>query len=145
MSWSNFNLIEVLNISGEAGVFARKSIPEGAVVGVFDGVAEIFTVDGQGQVDWRGHDGGMSIHLKLSDGILYAIMPNLGVGTSGIDYINHSCKPNCRADAGLLVVETIKNINKGEQLTLNYHDMDIIKLGRKCWCEDVPENERCVL
>ena len=53
-----------------------------------------------------GWDGGMSIHLKLSGGRLYTIMPIAGAEVSGIDFINHSCRPNCRADAGGLVVET---------------------------------------
>jgi hypothetical protein len=72
-------------------------------------------------------------------------MPIPGAEPSGIDFINHSCRPNCRADAGVLVVETTKPIGKGEQLTLNYHHMDLIKLGLPCWCEDMPNGERCIL
>ena len=145
MSWTNFDLVETLSIGNELGVFAKVDIEEGHVVGLFDGVAEVFSVDSTGTVDWRGQDGGMSIHLKLSDNKLYAIMPSPHIAISGIDYINHSCKPNCRADAGVLVVETTAFIPKGEQLTLNYHRMDLIKLGRPCWCKDVPEAERCIL
>ncbi len=127
------------------GVFAREDIAEGAVVGVFDGLAEVFTVGEDGQVDWRGRDGGLSIHLKLSDRKLYAIMPMPGVDISGVDFINHSCKSNCQANAGTLVVETTRPVAKDEQLTLNYHHMDLIKMGRQCWCDDVPAKERCIL
>jgi len=145
VSWTNFDLTETLGFGGELGVFARCEILEKVIVGVFDGTVEVFTVDENGRVDWRGWDGGMSIHLKLSGGRLYTIMPIAGAEVSGIDFINHSCRPNCRADAGGLVVETTRFIQKGEQLTINYHEMDLIKLGRICWCENIPENERCVL
>lgn len=145
MSWTNFDLVEILAIGDEFGVFARQDIESGRVIGVFDGVVDVFRVDTEGMVDWRGQDGGMSIHLKLSDNTLYAIMPSPHIPISGIDFINHSCKPNCRADAGVLVVETTTAVAKGEQLTLNYHQMDLIKLGRPCWCEDVTVENRCIL
>ena len=145
MSWTNFDLTENLKVGDELGVFARCDIMEKIVVGVFDGVVEVFTVDTEGQVDWRGFDGGMSIHLKLSGNRLYAIMPIAGVPLTGIDFINHSCRPNCRVGSGGLVVETVRFIPRGEQLTINYHEMDLIKLGRVCWCVDVPESERCIL
>ena len=145
MSWTNFDLTENLEVGGELGVFARCDIMDKIVVGVFDGMVEVFSVDAKGEVDWRGRDGGMSIHLKLSGGRLYTIMPVPGAGITGIDFINHSCRPNCRVDAGGLIVETTRFIAKGEQLTINYHDMDLIKLGRICWCEDVPESQRCIL
>jgi uncharacterized protein len=145
VSWTNFDLVEVRKVGDECGVFARQGIPPGTVVGVFDGVAEVFSIDERGAVDWRGHDGGWSIHLKLHDRKLYTIMPNPNQNVNGIDFINHSCRPNCRADAGVLVVETTRFISKNEQLTLNYHQMDLIKLGRTCWCKDVAEEQRCIL
>lgn len=145
MSWTDLTAVEILDVADQHGVFALRDIPGNHVVGVFDGIAQVFTVDPDGKVDWRGQDGTMSIHLKLVDGRLYAIMPFPGTPPDGIDFINHSCKPNCRCDAGVLVVETIRPIARGEQLTLNYHDMDLIKLGVPCWCEDVAEDERCIL
>jgi len=145
VSWTDFDLAEVLSIGDERGVFARRDILENSVVGIFDGAVEVFSVDETGTVDWRDRDGGMSIHLKLSAGRLYTIMPIPGARVGGIDFINHSCKPNCRADAGVLVVETTRFVAKGEQLTINYHAMDLIKLGRPCWCANVPDDERCIL
>lgn len=145
MSWTDLDLVEVRAVAGESGVFARRDIAGGTVVGVFDGAAQVFDLASDGLVDWRGQDGSMSIHLRLTDGKLYAIMPQAGVEISGIDFINHSCKANCRADAGVLVVETIRAIEAGEQLTINYHDMDLIKLGRPCWCEGIDDGQRCIL
>jgi hypothetical protein len=145
VSWTSFDLTETRSVGDERGIFARCDILERIVVGVFDGVVEVFQVGPDGQVDWRGFDGGMSIHLKLSGNRLYAIMPVPGAPVGGIDFINHSCRPNCRVDAGGLVVETSRFIAKDEQLTINYHEMDLIKLGRVCWCEHVPAGERCIL
>ncbi len=145
MSWTATDLVAVCSENGERGVVARCDIPAGTVVGVFDGVAEVFDVNEKGEVDWRGQDGRMSIHLKLTENKLFAIMPIPERGLFGIDYINHSCVPNCRANAGVLVVETLRDVKEGEALTLNYHDMDFIKIGQPCWCKHVPENKRCML
>jgi hypothetical protein len=145
VSWTNFDLVETQAVGNESGVFACRDIAGNTVVGVFDGAADVFSVDEAGQVDWRGQDGRMSIHLALTEGKLYAIMPHPGIAVSGIDFINHSCKPNCRADAGVLVVETLRPIVRGEQLTINYHHMDLVKLGHPCWCADVPDHEKCIL
>ncbi|MCR4379248.1 MAG: SET domain-containing protein [Rhodospirillales bacterium] len=145
MSWTNSTMIEVRSVSGECGVFALTDLEQGSVVGVFDGVAEVFTVDEQGNVDWRDQNGAWSIHLKLTEDKLYTIMPPPGVHIEGIDFINHSCEANCRCDAGVLVVETTRPIRKDEQLTLNYHDMDLVKLGRPCWCDHKAPEERCIL
>jgi len=145
VSWSDFDAIEVRKIAGEFGVFACRDIARSSVVGVFDGVVEVFEMDGRGQVDWRGMDGGMSIHLSLSGDRLFTLMPIPGIAVQGIDFINHSCTPNCRADAGSLVVETTCDVAAGEQLTINYHAMDLIKLGRPCWCEGIDDDKRCIL
>ena len=145
MSWTNFDVVEVRSVGREKGIFACRPIAKGSVIGVFDGAAEVFSVGADGQVDWRGQDGGMSIHLALDQGKLYALMPTPGLAIAGVDFINHSCSPNCRADAGVLVVETLRDIAPDEQLTINYHAMDLIKLGRPCWCEDVPADQRCIL
>lgn len=145
MSWSDFSVIEVRDVAGESGVFSHEPIAAGMVIGVFDGVVEVFSVDASGRVDWRGMDGGMSIHLSLSGGRLFTLMPIPGKPVEGIDFINHSCSPNCRADAGSLVVETLRPIAAGEELTLNYHAMDLIKLGRPCWCAGISDDKRCIL
>lgn len=145
MSWTDLELAEVRAIGDQRGVFARTDIPEGVVVGVFDGIVEMFSVDENDHVDWRGQDGGMSIHLRLAGGKLFALMPIPGVEIYGIDYINHSCNPNCESAPGLLVVVTTRLVRKGEQLTVDYHAMDCIKLGRPCWCEHVPAEQRCIL
>lgn len=145
MSWTNTDLVDVRTVFGERGLFARTAIAPGVIIGVFDGVADVFTIGPDDTVDWRGQDGAMSIHLKVLGDRLYALMPHPQGPVDGIDFINHSCRPNCRTVAGMMVVETLRPIVAGEHLTLNYHAMDLIKLGRPCWCADVAEAERCIL
>ena len=145
MSWTNVDCVEVLAHSNQRGVFVRCDLDAGQIIGVFDGVADVFAMDADGHIDWRGQDGAWSIHLKISEGKLFAIMPIASEQIAGIDFINHSCRANCRCEAGGLVVQTLRPIPRGEQLTLNYHDMDLTKLGRPCWCDHVSDAERCVL
>ncbi|WP_448207943.1 SET domain-containing protein-lysine N-methyltransferase [Azospirillum sp. sgz302134] len=145
MSWTAFEYVDVRMIAGQRGVFARRRIRAGTVLGFFDGRAEVFELRADGSVDWRGLDGGMSIHVTVTDGRLFALMPIDGQDISGIDYINHSCRPNCRVKAGGLMVEALRDIDMGEQLTIDYGRMDLVKLGKPCWCEAVPDGQRCVL
>ena len=44
------------------------------------------------------------------------------VGGSGVELINHCCEPNCRfiRDAGPVWVESLRAIQAGEELTLDY-------------------------
>jgi len=144
LSWTNLDLTEVLNIEDQLGIFARTDIEAGTVVGVFDGILDIFDINENGVVDWRGQDGSMALHLRKMNGKLFALMPIPNVPIYGIDYINHSCTPNCIAASGL-IIETTRFIARGEQLTLNYLDMDLIKLGLPCWCDDVPNDKKCIL
>ena len=145
MSWTNDDAVEVREVDGVIRVLARTDLPEGCIVGVFDGVAEVFDVDAEGRVDWREYDDEMVIHLKLADGKLYALVDPPGTVQEGINHINHSCTPTCRAEDGTLIIETVRAIAKGEELNVNYHRMDLVKRGRTCWCDGVPEAERCII
>jgi hypothetical protein len=115
------------------------------MIGIFDGQVELFTISHEGSVDWREHDPSMSIHLALENDQLYALMPLRGQPVDGIDFINHSCIPNCIISNQGLVVRANQNINCGEHLTIDYRPMDLIKLGKLCWCDHVPDAQRCLL
>lgn len=45
------------------------------------------------------------------------------VGGSGAEYINHSCEPNlvARILKGHIIYMTLRDIKKGEELTIDYH------------------------
>jgi SET domain len=115
------------------------------MIGIFDGRVEVFTVRPDGSVDWGRHDPSMSIHLALENERLYALMPIEGYSVDGIDFINHSCTPNCTVSTQGLVVRTNRDIECGEHLTIDYRPMDIVKLGRLCWCRHIPNERRCIL
>tara|TARA_Y100000590_G_C15645164_1_gene986571 strand:+ start:1005 stop:1478 length:474 start_codon:yes stop_codon:yes gene_type:complete len=58
-------------------------------------------------------------------------------------YINHSCDPNCEVEIinNQLWVKSIKNINKGDELSYNYgYEYDTDYKEHKCKCK----SERCV-
>jgi SET domain-containing protein len=145
VSWTNLDLVEVKKLADGQGLFSRISIRAGDMIGIFDGQVEVFTIQRDGSVDWRNHDSSMSIHLALENDRLYALMPLAGRSVDGIDFINHSCTPNCIVSTQGLVVRANRSIECGEHLTIEYRLMDLIKLGRLCWCNHVPEAQRCVL
>jgi SET domain len=145
VSWTNLNLVEVKAYANGRGLFSRVSIRKGGMIGIFDGQVEVFTVSRDGSIDWKNHDPSMSIHLALEDDLLYALMPIEGSSAGGIDFINHSCIPNCTLSEGVLVVRANQNIECGQHLTIDYRPMDLIKLGKPCWCSHPPDTQRCIL
>jgi hypothetical protein len=145
VSWTNMELVEVRRVADGQGLFSRMPIPSGGMIGIFDGQVEIFTIQHDGSVDWRDRDPSMSIHLIIENYQLYALMPLEGHPVGGIDFINHSCTPNCIVSTRGLVVRASRDIKYGEHLAIDYRSMDLIKLGRLCWCSHVPDTQRCVL
>lgn len=128
----------------EKGVFALRDIKVGDIVGVFDGRAEVFDIDpDSGRVDYREwEDGRMVLQLALRENKLYGIVP-LSDGPGGIDYINHSCSPNCSVYPGF-VVTAVRPIKAGDELTVDYRTMDHVQVGKPCWCNK-PESQKCIL
>ncbi len=56
------------------------------------------------------------------------------VGGSGAEYMNHCCEPNCesRVVKGHILYYSLRPIQKGEELTLDYHfgkDQERVKCG----------------
>ena len=57
------------------------------------------------------------------------------VNGSGAQYINHSCEPNlaARIQRGHILYLALRNIKKGEELTIDYHfDADVEKVPCAC-------------
>jgi len=145
VSWTNLSLAEVRNFADGRGLFSRTCIRKGGMIGIFDGQVEVFNVRPDGSVEWGEHDPSMSIHLALENELLYALMPLEGCPVEGIDFINHSCAPNCTVLRRGLVVRAKLDIECGEHLTIDYRPMDLVKLGRLCWCNHIPDARRCVI
>lgn len=136
MSYTNLDLVEVREVApGQQGVFACQAIPAGTVLGVFDGeagVVELSQLETLSEYWWE-----QSVHLRIADDKLFYLLPSQAVG---IDFLNHSCRPNTRID-GQLVVSSLEAIAVGSQLTADYRTFDLVRKGVPCWCDQ----PRCVI
>ncbi len=141
MSWTNLDLVEVRTLAGgERGVFSRADIPKDAVVAVFDGRAVALDILPDGTVDYADENPHMLIHLAVHGDKFFALSPIAPEDIGGVDYMNHSCEPNCYIER-TLVVRARHDIPRGTELTWDYRETDIIPQGIPCWCEE----PKCVL
>jgi len=100
------------------GVFALRSLPPNAVVGVYEG--RRYAPSDASERDW---DDALTYLFGLSDGTLI----DAAEGGNATRHINHSCDPNCQAseesdDNGELsiVIRTRRRIRVGEELSIDY-------------------------
>jgi uncharacterized protein len=112
--------IKKSKIHGE-GVFAKKNIKKGEVVFIVKGkIIKWDVLDQKTSLygpDWIGIDKNHWIDPK-------------GAGK----YLNHSCKPNCGIK-GKVCITAIKNINIGEEITIDYSISEIDNLWyMDCTC-----------
>ena len=79
-----------------------------------------------------------AIQLKRSGNRLFALAEK--GSASGIDLVNHSCRPNARIERGIVMVAS-RRIEAGEEITFDYRTTDLVPEGIRCWC---PE-PKCVI
>lgn len=110
------------------GVFARRKIPGGEIIG--DYVGKLLPLE---KIDFKKEKEGLYL-MNYSDDI--GIYPNLK--KEGVHLLNHSCKPNCFIYKYLkhTLVFALRDINKDEELTISY------LLPPKTYCS--PCNHKCV-
>ncbi|HEX6362073.1 MAG TPA: SET domain-containing protein-lysine N-methyltransferase [Albitalea sp.] len=101
-----------------AGLFAVRSLPPGACVGLYEG--RRYAPSQAHDVAW---DDALTYLFGLSDGTLI----DAAEGGNPTRHINHSCEPNCQAneeadDSGELyiVIRTRRRIRAGEELFIDY-------------------------
>lgn len=135
MSYSDFRFLEVRDIGPDhRAIFATASIPKGTFLGFFDGRAAIADLgpDGSGRgLDdffWR-----QSVHLRREGNLLYYLIP-FGE-PDGIDYLNHSCRPNARVEQQLYLYAE-RDIAQGEEITADYRTFNLVSQGISCWCAE---------
>ncbi len=140
MSYSNGEYVEVRDIGPDhRALYATRRIPAGTLLGFFDGRAAMADLgeDGRGQdLDdffWR-----QSVHLKRDGNRLYYLIPF--EQPDGIDFLNHSCRPNARVEQQLYVYSSV-DIDAGEEITADYRTFNLVEQRIRCWC---PEG-RCVI
>ena len=133
-----WNLVEVRpNGNHDRGLFARKDIPRGTVIGCFDGRARLFAIGPDGRLDTETNDFKDLIQLRRVGDAVLALAPVDSF--EGIDFANHSCTPNANLKAGVVMVAR-RHIRADEQITLDYRKMDVVAEGIDCWC---PVENRC--
>jgi hypothetical protein len=140
MTHTNWDCLEVRPISAaHKGLFATRAIAEGEVLGCFEGKIVAFDIGPDGKlVCDNGYRFNDAMQLKRSGNRLFALAEK--GSASGIDLVNHSCRPNARIERGIVMVAS-RRIEAGEEITFDYHTTDLVPEGIRCWC---PE-PKCVI
>jgi hypothetical protein len=137
MSYTNFDLIEVRSIRPDhKAIYARETIPRDTLLGFFDGKSIVVDLDRREELEdywWR-----QSVHLRLEGSKLLCLLPMWE--PEGVDYLNHSCRPNARVEEQLYVYAD-RDIAPGEEITADYRTFNLVPQGIRCWCE----NPQCVI
>ncbi len=132
MSFTNFDLIEVREIRPDhKAIYAKSAIPKDALLGFFDGKAYMVDLDRKDELEdywWR-----QSVHLKLDGSKLLCLLPTWE--PEGVDYLNHSCRPNAHVEQQLYVYAS-RDIEPGEEITADYRTFNLVPQNIRCWCED---------
>lgn len=124
-------------------VIATQNISQNTYLGVFYGPRCMFTIK-DGVIDYRNTDPGFVIDIYKTETTLFGMIVGLG-NEKPVDFINHSCVPNCRVDGPhKLAVVSSRFIMEGDELSLDYRTFTIEPVGIKCWC-DVPEHMKCII
>jgi hypothetical protein len=138
VSLTLWDLVEVRTCGADdRGLFARRDIARGEVLGCFDGRASLFRIGPEGRLATGTHAFKDLIQLQRVGDAVLALAPVDGF--EGIDFANHSCKPNVSLRQGVVMVAR-RRIRAGEQITLDYRKMDVVPEGIECWCDVA---ERC--
>lgn len=132
MSYTNSEFVEVHAINDDhKAIHARAAVPKDTLLGFFDGKALLIDLDRADELDdywWR-----QSVHLKLIGRRLLCFLPT--ETPDGIDFLNHSCRPNTRVEDQIYVFAT-RDIEPGEELTADYRTFNLVPEGKKCWCAE---------
>lgn len=138
MTWFRDDLIKVKKLQYNdikyKGVVSLITIEADTVIGCFDGKTEIFDIDSNNKIIPRDDvDIQKSLHIYRHDNKLIAYVPKYKNDYKGIDFMNHSCNPNCYID-NIVIVKAKKIIKPNEELTFDYRISNLADEGSVCWC-----------
>ena len=74
----------------------------------------------------------LDIPIQVDDDLLFGAVKYSEL--EDVDYLNHSCSPNC-GFVGQLMIVAIKNIKKSEEITIDYSMCLTDHIRMKCLCE----------
>lgn len=137
MSYTNTNLVEVRDCNFEhKGVYAKAKIRKDELIGFFDGRAIMADLNRTDELDmfwWR-----QSVHLRRDGSNLLCLLPMWE--PDGVDFLNHSCRSTARVEDKLYVYSN-RDIEPGEEITVDYRTFNLVPEGITCWCNG--KEERC--
>ena len=87
-----------------------------------------------GLVNYGPYNRSQAVEVALYNNSVIALVPELDQPLSGIDFINHSCNPNCQLNGYILVVAA-EDIPPATELTINYQAITLIPENKLCLCQ----------
>ena len=134
MSYTDWDLVDVRACAGgQKGLFARRALDAGAVIGAYDGRAALVPVR-DGALDLSGTPWAHADLIQLARTQTGALVLAPIGAFGGIDYANHSCRPNAEVVRGV-VLRTSRPVAAGEEITWDYRSSDVMPEGIPCWCD----------
>ncbi len=107
------------------GLLAQERIAQGELIAVWGGHLMTFYELQQLSEDVRGHPVQIWHNLFVGPVDINSLEP--------VDYMNHSCDPNCGVKGQIIVVAR-RDIAPGEELTFDYSTTDTVGLDMECSC-----------
>jgi hypothetical protein len=107
------------------GLVTQARIAQGELVAVWGGHLMSFAELQQLPEDVRGHPVQIWHDLFVGPIDINNLEP--------VDYMNHSCEPNCGVKGQIIVVAR-RDIESGEELTFDYATTDTVGLNMECSC-----------
>ena len=133
ISWTSKKIISKHSEVSGSGVFANADIKKNERVAVFGGfVVAIEELDNIKENDVNAHGVILEIGYQIEDDLI--LSPIKEEQYSVIEYLNHSCQPNC-GFSGALNLVAITDIKKGHELFMDYAmsiTLDIFDMECEC-------------
>lgn len=130
MTYTNWKYVQEIEIDGdEKGIRAIAPIPRDTIIGIYDGDIIEYDIEDGLMKDRQEHK--YIVQIACTGAKLYGLVSSR---LSGIDFINHSCRPNI-VPRDRTVLVAARPIREGEILTLDYTQWDFVPEGISCWCK----------
>ena len=133
ISWTSKKIISKHSKVSGSGVFANADIKKNERVAVFGGfVVAIEELENIKENDENAHGVILEIGYQIEDDLI--LSPIKEEQYSVIEYLNHSCQPNC-GFCGALNLVAITDIKKGDELFMDYAmsiTLDIFDMECEC-------------
>lgn len=134
MSYTVWDLVEVRAINNmDRALYAKRDIRRGQMLGCFDGRATMLPIGPDGRLDTGDFEFKDLIQLRRIGDAVLALAPFDAF--DGIDFVNHSCRPNAAVRQGV-VLTARRTIRPGEEITMDYRKIDAVPEGIRCWCPE---------